>query len=113
MSYAQPRKTRSLHRAKLRQSGEKQAGKKLREKMNRKRYARPFDVGRVMCYRGNRVVVMSQDFNEFPDKDLAVSVFAYLWQGINSWEYRWQRVQAFERMGKWILSMKGDYRLAN
>ena len=111
--YLQSRDTRSTARQKSRQSGEKQAGRIQREKEKRTRHHRPYDVGRELCYRGNRVIVMSQDFNVMPDRELAMQVFGYLWQGVNAWEYKWQRRNAFERFGKWVLAVHGDTRLSN
>ena len=111
--YSQSRIKRSLAGIKRGQGREKVAGRMYREKLAKTRHMRPYDVGKLLCYRGQRVVVMSQDFNVFPDKQMAMEVFSYLWQGVNSWEFKWQRRDAFERFGKWVLAMYGDTRLSN
>jgi hypothetical protein len=109
----QPRRLREAWAIKRTMLKDRKSHRLQREKDNRIRYARPADLGRTLCYRGNRVIVMSQDFNLFPDKQLGLSIFAYLFQGINSWDMKWQRRDAFERFGRWVLAVHGDTRLAN
>lgn len=109
----QPRLLREAWAIKRTMLKDRKAHRLQREKDNRKRYARPADLGRTLCYRGNRVIVMSQDFNKFPDKQLALSIFAYLFQGINHWEYKWARRNDMEKFGRWVLAVHGDSRLAN
>ncbi|MBL18677.1 MAG: hypothetical protein CMC82_02460 [Flavobacteriaceae bacterium] len=111
MAYLQPHATRLNWTAKLRQSGEKQAGKKIREKMRRTRHRNPFDLGRILCFKGNRIVVMTQDFNQYPDKENALMIFAYLWQGTKPDMLDWQRKKIFERFGRWVVARFGEYRI--
>ena len=109
----QPRKQRESWQCKRKMKSDKKLHRINREKENRKRYARPADLGRTLCFRGNRVCVMSQDINQFPDKELGICIFAYLFQGVDHWNFKWARVNDMEKFGRWVLARFGNSRLDN
>ena len=107
------RPSRKMRRSRAMQGREKVAGRKMRAKLNRTIVRGSYDVGRQICYRGKRVLAMSQDFNLMQDKQLAFDVFHYLWKGIKPWNTRWERVNDLEKVGEWIIANIDEDRIIN
>jgi hypothetical protein len=97
-------KQRAQYGARARRLGDRKLGRKQRMDKLRTRIIGDFDRGRQLCYKGKKVIVMQDDINSHPNRNLAFRVFTYIWQGDKShWDYRWQRVNDMQAMGEWIL----------